>query len=395
MNKDRIIELRDFYRDTLLNDILPFWMKHIRDDACGGYLHHIDADGSVISTDKAFWIICRTVWMYATCYAEIERNPEWLDFARHGYEFIDKYGFDGDGRMFYSVTREGIPLRKRRYLFTECFGVMALAAYGHAIGDKRILDRAKQLYKKIIELDKNPDASMPSKFYPARKLKSLSMPMILIGISQVLRRIDNDPFYDSVIDVQMRTILSNHLHHEKRALFEHVQPDGTLTLDIPEGRCINPGHALETAWFILDEGRYRNDDELIKAVLPIVDYSMDLGWDNDYGGILYFVDIEGKPPEQYEHDMKLWWVQLEGLYANLLAYRLTDSRRYFSWFEKLHLYSFDHFPDRVNGEWFGYLHRDGTVANTVKGSKWKGPFHLPRTLLNVWRLLDEMLDYKS
>lgn len=391
MKRQRLMELRNCYRDTLLVDVLPFWMRHIRDDQMGGYLHHVDADGSTVSTDKCFWVIGRTVWLFSRCYNDIEARPEWLDFARHGYEFILKHGFDTDGRMFYTVMRDGTPLRKRRYLFSETFGVVALSEYGKAIGDDAVVERARGLYHKIIELNATPDASMPAKFYESRQMKAHAMPMIILGMTQVLRRNGDQPFYKTTIDNSIQQVLTQFLHHERKALFENVGIDGQLLLDVPEGRCINPGHALETAWFLLEEARYRNDPQLISDTLPIIDYSMELGWDDQFGGILYFVDIDGKPPEQYEHDMKLWWVQLEALYANLLAYHLTGAERYWNWFEKLHAYCFDHFPDRENGEWFGYLHRDGTVASTVKCNKWKAPFHLPRALLNGWQLLDEML----
>jgi len=391
MTKEQLTALRDLYRDALLNDILPFWMRHIRDDDIGGYLHHIDADGSIVSTDKCFWVICRTIWTYAHCYNVVEARPEWLDFANHGYQFLLKHGFDSDGRMFYTVTRDGQPLRKRRYLFTETFGVMALSEYGIAAGDNSAIEKARALYRKILALHANPDDSMPPKFYPARQLKSHAMPMIILAMTQVLRRTDDDPLYTTVIDDSIHDVLHHFLHHEKQALFESVSPEGGLLLDIPEGRCINPGHALETAWFLLEEARHRNDPELIADALPIIDYSMELGWDEEFGGLLYFVDINGAPPEQYEHDMKLWWVHLEALYGNLLAFHLTAEKKYGDWFQKLHTYCFDLFPDPEHGEWFGYLHRDGTLASTVKGSKWKAPYHLPRAMLNSWKLLEEMI----
>lgn len=392
MTRQQCIELRNRYRSMLLENVLPFWIRHTRDDAFGGYLHHIDADGSIISTDKCFWVICRAVWLFSRCCNDITQNPDWLDFARHGCEFILKHGFDTDGRMFYTVTRDGRPLRKRRYLFTEAFGVMALSEYGTAADDAAAGEHARTLYRRILELYASPDISMPPKFYPTRMTKAHAMPMIILAMTRVLQRHGDDPLYKTVIDRSINEILIQFLHHEKRALFENVGLNGNLLLDIPEGRCINPGHALETAWFLLEEARRRRDPNLISASLPIIDYSMELGWDGRFGGILYFVDIDGKPPEPYEHDMKLWWVHAEALYANLLAYYLTGAERYRVWFERLDEYCFNHFSDPDNGEWFGYLHRDGTIASTVKGSKWKAPFHVPRMLLNGWRLLDEMID---
>jgi len=391
MSKERLPELRDLYRDTLLNDVLPFWMRHIKDEECGGYLHHVDADGTTVSTDKCFWVIGRTVWIYSTAYNKIEKKQEWLDFAAHGVDFIMKHGFDSDGRMFYTVLQDGTPLRKRRYLYTETFGVVALAEYGLATGDASMVEKARDLYRLIVKLNAEPDESMPPKFYPAREMKAHAMPMIILAMTQALRRNGEDPFYEDVIDHSINEVLTQFLHHDKKALFESVGMNGDLLLDVPEGRCINPGHALETAWFLLEEARRRNDPDLLARTLPIIDYSMEIGWDHEHGGILYFVDMEGLPPEQYEWDMKLWWVQLEAIYANLLAYHMTGDDKYWNWFEQINDYCFDHFPDHENGEWFGYLHRDGTVASTVKCNKWKAPFHLPRALLNGWKLMDEML----
>ena len=83
-------------------------------------------------------------------------------------------------------------------------------------------------------------------------------------------------------------------------------------------------------------------------------------------------------------------VHNEALYATLLAYYLTGEDEWLEWFKKVHDWSFTHFPDTRHGEWFGYLRRDGTVSSRVKGNMWKGPFHLPRALLNCWQLLERM-----
>ena len=68
----------------------------------------------------------------------------------------------------------------------------------------------------------------------------------------------------------------------------------------------------------MEEGRRRGDRDLIAGAAQILEWSLERGWDPEYGGILYFVDVEGKPPEPYEHDMKLWWPHTEALYALLL-----------------------------------------------------------------------------
>ena len=108
--------------------------------------------------------------------------------------------------------------------------------------------------------------------------------------------------------------------------------------------------------------------------------------------MFYFVDVDGRPCEQLEWDMKLWWVHNEILIASLAAYQITGEEKYWNWFEKVHDYAFSHFHDAEHGEWYGYLHRDGTVSHTQKGSLWKGPYHLPRCLMTCDTLLGRIAE---
>ena len=291
--------------------------------------------------------------------------------------------------MFYEVTRDGRPLRKRRYIYTETFGTIAFAEYSLAAGDEKRLARAKKLYRLLVRYYQNPDL-LPPKIYPqTRQMKSHAMPMILLATTQQIRKTGDDPLYGEVIDNSLKEIFEDFMRYDEKALLETVGPRGER-LDSPEGRCINPGHAIETSWFIMEEGRHRNDKKLVEKGLTILDWSLNWGWDKEYGGILYFVDVEGKPCDQYEHDMKLWWPHNEALYACLLAHYLTGRKEYEDWYEKIHGWTYAHFPDKKNGEWFKYLHRDGTISSTIKGNRWAGPFHLSRMQLYCWKLLEEM-----
>ncbi len=389
MKKERIEELIATHRDGLLQDTVPFWMKHTVDHEYGGFLNYLDQDGTVLNTDKPVWALGRFTWLMSLLYNVVEKRREWLDTARHGIEFIEKYCFDTDGRMFYEVTRDGRPLRKRRYIYTETFGTIAFAEYSLAAGDEKRLARAKKLYRLLVRYYQNPDL-LPPKIYPqTRQMKSHAMPMILLATTQQIRKTGDDPLYGEVIDNSLKEIFEDFMRYDEKALLETVGPRGER-LDSPEGRCINPGHAIETSWFIMEEGRHRNDKKLVEKGLTILDWSLNWGWDKEYGGILYFVDVEGKPCDQYEHDMKLWWPHNEALYACLLAHYLTGRKEYEDWYEKIHGWTYAHFPDKKNGEWFKYLHRDGTISSTIKGNRWAGPFHLSRMQLYCWKLLEEM-----
>ncbi len=389
MDSARISLLRAQYHSALYDDLLPFWMTRSLDREKGGYLHCLDREGSVYSTDKAVWLQCRQVWMLSKLYNTIEKREEWLEAARLGAEFVRRHAFDKDGRMFFSLTREGKPLRKRRYIFSEAFAVIAFAEFAAASGEERYLKRAMEIYRLMLRLAATPGL-LPPKIIPStRKMKSLAVPMIILAATQELRGHLGDSLLERTAAACVEEIAGHFLKPERRALLEHAGPKGQ-ELDIPAGRLVNPGHAIETAWFLMHEAEHRSDAELREQACRILDWSLELGWDREHGGIFAFVDREGKPCEQLEWDMKLWWPHTEALYALLLAHRLTGDDRYADWHARVHEYAFARFPDPEFGEWFGYLHRDGSVANTLKGSMWKGFFHIPRALWMCERLLERM-----
>jgi len=58
-----ISELQAFYRKTLLEDVIPFWMKHGVDRVHGGFITSLDRDGAILDTDKSVWFQGRGVGM--------------------------------------------------------------------------------------------------------------------------------------------------------------------------------------------------------------------------------------------------------------------------------------------------------------------------------------------
>ena len=170
-----------------------------------------------------------------------------------------------------------------------------------------------------------------------------------------------------------------------QCVMETVAPDGSI-VDHFDGRTLNPGHAIEGAWFIMHEGALRGDSRLIELGCKMLDWMWARGWDTGHGGIFYFRDVSGKPVQEYWHDMKFWWPHDEALIATLMAWKLTGESRYLEWHEQLRAWSFRHFADAEHGEWFGYLHRDGSLSTTIKGNLWKSFFHHPRALWICWKL---------
>lgn len=370
-------ELLAIYRNGLLEDTMPFWLDHCVDHQHGGFTMALDRTGQVVDTDKGVWQQGRFTWLLGELYNNLEARDEWLTLARHGAEFLLQHCFDAsDGRMWFHVTQDGKPIRKRRYAFSESFAAIAFAELAKATGETAYAEHAVKTFHRFVQHNLDP-VDTPKKFTDHRQTRSLGFPMIAIATAQELRESIDFADANQWIDRSIETIQRFHLKPELNCVMETVGRQGEV-IDHFDGRTLNPGHAIEGAWFLMWEGAHRNDPTLIEMGCQMLDWMWQRGWDPEYGGILYFTDVHGHAVQEYWHDMKFWWPQCEAIIATLLAFRLTGRQKYADWHQQIHQWAYQHFPDSEHGEWFGYLDRTGRVTSTLKGNLWKGPFHLPR-----------------
>ncbi len=387
--KQYLAECAKTYRQGLIDDIMPFWLKNGLDRINGGVYTCVDRDGTVIDTTKSVWFQGRFGFTAAFAYNNIENNPEWLEASRSCIDFIEAHCFDTDGRMFFEVKADGTPLRKRRYVFSECFAAIAMAEYSIAAKDPEYAAKALRLFKDIRRFIATPGILEP-KYLPTQPAIGHSITMILINTASRIREAIQDPELDRQIEESLER-LRLFMHPEFKALLETVTPEGDL-IDTGCGRTINPGHCIETSWFILEEAKHRNwDKHLVDMATTILDWSWEWGWDKEFGGIINFRDCRNLPCQDYSQDMKFWWPQTEAIIATLYAYEATRNPKYLEMHKMIHDWTYAHFPDWEYGEWFGYLHRDGTVAQPAKGNLFKGPFHIPRMLVKSCTLCEDII----
>lgn len=373
-------------RKELLENILPFWMKYGWDREHGGVYTCLDRDGTLMDATKSVWFQGRFAYVLSYAYNHVEKNPDWLAAAKSTIDFFERHCFDVRGKMYFEVAADGTPLRMRRYVFSECFAAMALAEYAKASGDSCCAERAVSLFKRILSFMGNP-AMMPPKYESTFVAQGHSLTMILINVAMVLKQISDDPILDVQINESISRLMKYFVHPEFKCLLETVGPNGEF-IDTCAGRTINPGHAIETSWFLMEVAQERGDKALLEQALQILDWSWEWGWDEKVGGggVISFRDCRNFPPQCYEQDMKFWWPQCEAIIANLMAYRLTGEKRHFNRFRLAVDWSWSHLKDPEFPEWFGYLHRDGTVAQPAKGNIFKGPYHIPRMLMKFMEL---------
>lgn len=388
--KEYIKSWAESYKNDLTENIMPFWMKYGLDRENGGVYTCVDRDGSLMDTTKSVWFQGRFAFICSFAYNNVEKNQEWLDAAKSTLEFIEKHCFDEQGHMYFSVTAEGKPLRKRRYVFSETFAAIAMSEYALATGDQHWAKRAIQVFEDTQRFLATP-GFLPAKFEADVKLQGHSIVMILINVGSCIRKVVDDPKLTQQIDESIEKLKKYFIHPEFKCLLETVGENGEF-IDTNMTRTINPGHCIETSWFIMEEAKLRGwDKPMLDMALQVFDWSWDWGWDKQYGGIINFRDCKNLPPQDYSQDMKFWWPQCETIIASLYAYLGTGDEKYLYRHERISEWTYAHFPDAEYGEWYGYLHRDGTVAQPAKGNLYKGPFHIPRMMIKGYMLCQEIL----
>ncbi|WP_420456014.1 AGE family epimerase/isomerase [Rubrivirga sp.] len=383
--------LRQRYEAELFERVLPFWERHSPDRERGGTFNNLDRDGTVYDTSKHVWLMGRQAWLFSRLYRTVEPRAGWLALAASGVEFLREHAVRDDGLVYFHLARDGAPIYRQRKVFSECFTTMALAEHGRAADRPELIAEAEAMLERIFHWAHDP-TEIGRPVLPGQTPSiTLAVPMILLNLIEEVAG-DDWRRYSAEID----GLLARVQRHVRPAdggveVRETVAPDGSL-LDSPEGRLLNPGHAIEAGWFVQHWAQRLGRDDLSALALDVVRSSHRRGWDDAHGGLFYFLDADGLSPTALEWPMKLWWPHCEALYAHLLDASLTGDADDWRLFEQTDAYTFGHFPDPEHGEWFGYLDRGGRVTHRFKGGPYKGCFHVPRSLWLCWRRLGDMED---
>lgn len=386
--------LASFYCRHLLDNVMAFWEYRTHDRECGGYLTCFDRVGNLTNDDKYIWFQGRQLWTFSALHNQLQPRDSWLELARIGRDFLVKHAYAGGGRWNYQLDRAGRLKRGTISIYTDLFVLGGLCEYSVAAGCRDDLPLVEATFDAIEQNVYDPQFKdlFHGSWHP--QLKRHGVCMIALGKAAIARKVLGDDRTRPLIDHCLHEILHVFANDSHRALFESVAHDGSI-VDSDEGRVLNPGHALESMWFCMEEGLYRNDWCIVDRAIEIIDWMYERGHDQEHGGIVAFVDASGAIPMQMDwhkqtnlqwHD-KVWWVHSEALYALALAAVCSGRSDMWERFLQLHDWCQEYFHDRQFGEWYPELYRDGRPKQTDKGTPWKAAYHLPRALLKVLLLL--------
>jgi len=389
MNQNTLHELLSLYRAVLLDDVIPFWMRHAIDPT-GGINTCIRDDGTLISRDRWNWSQWRAVWVFSRLYNQIEKRTEWLEAARGIYRFVTAHGPLEDGHWPLLLDADGNVLKGYESLYVDGFAIYGLAEYYRATLDHKVLQLALDTFK-AAEFAFAQTESPPAFPYP---IPSGWMPhglsMLFSLVYHELAQVSMDKEVHAAAVLHHRRVMETFLRQDRGVVLEWLTKEGT-EVPPPEGTVVLPGHAIESMWFQIHIARDLGDPTTIGKEVSAIHRHLEVGWDPEYQGLFLAVDAEGREEVAWKFaDTKLWWPHTEALYATLLAYEYCGEDWCLEWHRRIHEYSFSHFPVREHGEWTQKLNRKGNRIDDLVALPVKDPFHLPRALLYCIEVLERL-----
>lgn len=472
MDRNELLRLKGFYENELTNRILAFWLPRCEDREYGGYVNCFDNAGEKLqSYDKYTWSQGRFVWVFSRLavtrigiFTQKQRK-EFLRLAKNGRDFLMRHCLMGpeDWRCVYRMERDGSPRHVEGWepldmsIYADCFVVLAMAGYAAAAGDREAYAFGKRLYESILERVKSGKYNtLP---YPlSDRYRAHGIPMILSNVTKELHAaaalLEPDSGYCMALRERLEGFtddILNHFADERDVIHEVIAADNRPVEGLL-GQHANPGHTIEDMWFMMEAADLLGREELTPRIAGITARALEIGWDQEFGGILHYSAVTGGPPvraergeaeahtaevEPVEADRppvrrgcasaelpgaaaagpelpdgaasamepverqvregwgdKLWWVHSEALYTTLLCYHRTGETRFLEWHEKVFSYTFRTFPNRDPEvrEWKQICKRDGSPQDKVVALPVKDPFHITRNLILILELLETMIE---
>ena len=378
------------YRSTLLERVVPFWMRLAGESRDGAISNCVDDAGTVLSHDRYLWSQGRALWTFSALYNRIAPRPEWLDVAHGLAGYLRRHGRDANGCWVYRLDERGGVAQGAESIYVDGFVMHGLAEYVAATGDSDAAALAVETWRNVRERLRKPGSYgiLPSEMPRGGKVLGVRMLFSLVfhGLGRVVGRQDIVDDGLALADELLRDFRDD----EKRAFREFVRLEGGR-LEAPVGSVCVPGHVIESMWFLI--GMFEDDPDrrgLIPTCCDLIRRHLELAWDEEHGGLRLAVNLDGtEPPAWQKADCKPWWVQVEALVATVYAWLHTRQEWCLSWHEKVKEYAFSRYPVPT-GEWTQWLDRRGNTAESA-ALPVKDPFHLPRALMALTGLLERRM----
>jgi mannobiose 2-epimerase len=391
--KYNLPELRQQLRGELTENILPFWMERMKDDAQGGFYGRIRGDGQLVpDAAKGGILNARILWSFSSAYHEV-KNPVYLETANRSKEYILSHFFDNEyGGTFWTVSADGKPYETKKQIYSQAFFIYAFSEHYRATGDSSSLKTAIDLFR-IIEkysFDKELNGYFEAYTHDWKLLEDLRLSEKDANEKKTMNtHLHILEAYTNLYRIWKDEELARQLRNMILIFTEKIVNRSTFHLDMffdeywnSKAQIVSYGHDIEASWLIDEAARVLGDKVLLAEVQQIcigIAGAACEGLQPD-GSLFYERDYATGHIDKDRH----WWVQAEAVVGFLNAYELTGNEEWLHKALKCWDFISANLIDRNGKEWFWSVSENGIVnRKDDKAGFWKCPYHNSRMCLEI------------
>lgn len=376
----------------LRENILPFWLEHARDRARGGFVGRIGPDMRVdAAAPRGVLLTSRILWTFSAAEARFRRR-EYREMADWALEDLMRRGWDPvHGGLFWTVSAGGEPVDGMKHIYGQAFGMYGLSEYYRATRHRPALDRAIEIYRLLesrardrknggyIEAftrDWRRDDPSGQRTMGGHGPKSQNAHLHMLEAYANLYRAWPDEGLRRDLVALLELILDRIIDPKTHHLGLFFRDDWTKV-----STEISFGHDIELSWLMVEAAQAIGDPALLKRVegeaLAIATAALKQGLDTD--GAMF----NEAGPNGLTNSNKDWWLQAEAVVGFLNAYQLSGDPAFLTASRRTWDFIQAKVVDRVHGDWYEAVSRDGRALERPKLSVWKCPYHNGRACLEI------------
>lgn len=383
----------EFWRQQGLNQIIPFWQKHVRDTVNGAFYLYLSREGKPLPPwDKYPAMISRQIFGFTSAYL-LSGDEKYLETAARGVTYLLKYAWDTQyGGWFDLLDQSGNPKETTKSVPNQLYTNVGLALYSFATGDENVLSHIKESiriqkkyafdnvnggYYQTLSRDLSVSDSSKSKHSHYGYTSSLLINMMMITRDNEIRN-----FAEELMQISFMKMTDSSYGWFKG--FPKPYDSGwNLTPSIVNNKEVISAGAQLTACLSLLRLYEVTGDEIYRTKgVDLGNQLINSAWDSKRGGWFDVIDKE-LPGGPEDTSSVSWWIQSYGLFLQLHLYHITGEKRYLDYYQKMASFWDNYFVDKQFGAVFLNVTANGVPITTNKAVAWKASYHeMENALLN-------------
>ena len=374
---------------ALVDECVPFWLKHACDGLGGGYFDFLTTDGTPLDAHKTVARQAEQVWTFAFLYTTVDAQPDWLDHALHGADFLAEHAHTPRMGCYAQLDRLGNPTRTLSQstepdLLTAARVAAAYAQIHLATADDQWAMLAKQTFQTVLAqhqaASEARQLALPDQ---PQHLRHISQPLALLRALVDARSLFAAPDWKEATQPLLDELLTEFLDKRHDVLREFVGTGGAFS-NTPEGRRLATGLAMEAATTLMDTGALLGNRKLILQAMNWCLRTCEWAWPDhraegrtdERQGLARWLDWKQQPLIFDGADQHMAADHLMALNALTNGYRHTRHPDASRWIKRLYEYTIQHFPDARSGTWPLALNAQQQPVNALRSTAEVGCYAL-------------------